>query len=378
MIRKRILLASLLKPVSDSRLYEKIGKSLAKLPQVEVHVAGFQSLTPADETNITFHPVFSFKRLSFGRFSAQKSFWDLISKIKPEVLIVATHELLPVAWLYCKQSSCKMVYDVQENYFLNLTTQQVYPGVAGKALGQVVREIEKIIAPSINHFFLAEKAYAKELPFLGSRITVIQNKYLPPSNSIKLEREVPVSIKDIKPLRLLYSGTISKLYGVLDAVNFTKQLRTWVPQTELTIIGYCADKKFLVELKKHIQHLPFVRLIGGDALVPHQKILIQEQQHHIGLLPYHPHPSTFTCIPTKLYEYIGNGLVVVAEENPLWAEILQNSNAGICHSFAKELTQAGVENLIRGTFYQNGIPEDVFWREEESKVQRVVLDLLEQ
>jgi glycosyltransferase involved in cell wall biosynthesis len=377
MFRKRILLASLLKPVSDTRLYEKIGKSLAKIPQAEVHLAGFASALPSssDANGIYFHPIFSFSRLSVSRISAQLKFWKLLQKIRPAVLVVATHELLPVSWLYCKKHDCRLIYDVQENYFLNLSTQQVYPGLLGKAMGYLVRGIEKAVAPSVSHFFLAEQAYAQELSFLGSRFTILQNKYLPPLAVAPVtQHKAPVSLKGIKQLRLLYSGTISKLYGVLEAVKFTQQLRAWVPEAELTIIGYCADKEFLRELKHHIQPLPFVQLLGGGALVPHQEILAQEQQHHLGLLPYHPHPSTFTCIPTKLYEYIGNGLVVVAQENHLWANILERTQAGTCRSFLLELTSKEVEILLNRTYYQNGIPKAVFWQDEEQKVQRIIQD----
>ncbi len=291
-------------------------------------------------------------------------------------MVVATHELLFLSWLYCKLHPCHLVYDVQENYFLNLTTQKVYHSLIGKILGHTVRALEKTLAPAIRHFFLAEESYAQELPFLGHRYTVLQNKFLPPANHYSTLRTMPVSLADVKPLRLLYSGTISRLYGVLEAVEFVTQLRTFVPHAELTIIGYCAEAGFLQELKARIEPLSFVTLIGGDSLVPHEEILGQEQQHQVGLLPYRPHPSTFNCIPTKLFEYIGNGLVVIMEENPLWAEILRKHNAGLTIPFARVLTQSQVEILFQGTYFKAGIPLEVFWEKEEQEVQAVISQLL--
>ncbi|KAA3438054.1 glycosyltransferase family protein [Rufibacter hautae] len=378
MIRKRILLASLLKPVSDTRLYEKIGQSLAKLPQVEVHVAGYNAPLPsyAQSDKITFHPVFDFKRISFGRLGAQLKYWRLLKKVKPALLVVGTHELLPLGWLYCRLHSCQLVYDVQENYFLNLLTQKVYPGVLGKILGHAVRSLEHAIAPSISHFFLAEEAYRLELPFIGHRYTVLQNKYLPPTQETSVPRSLPVILQEEKPLRLLYSGTISRLYGVMEAITFTQNLRQWVPSAELTIIGYAADAAFLEEVKARVAPLCFVTLLGGNTLVPHNEILAQEKLHHIGLLPYRPHPSTFTCVPTKLFEYIGNGLVVIMESNPLWQKILQDHEAGVVLPFARAITPKKIEALLEKPYYQNGIPEQVFWMEEESTLQGVVIKLL--
>ncbi|WP_205504535.1 glycosyltransferase [Rufibacter psychrotolerans] len=379
MIRKRILLASLLKPVSDTRLFEKIGLALAQMPQAEVHVAGFRAPLPgsaAGSSNLHFHPVFHFKRLSWGRLKAQRTYWKLLQRVKPHLLIVGTHELLPLSWWYCRANTCKLVYDVQENYFLNLTTQEVYGGFWGKLLGQLVRGMEKALAPRISHFFLAERSYAQELPFLSHRYTILENKYLPVPTLDATFRKTPVKLAEHLPLRLLYSGTISRLYGVREAVAFTRQLRQWVPQAELTIIGYSAETAFLEELRRLIAPLPFVQLMGGDRLVPHQEIVAQEQLHHIGLLPYRPHPSTFSCIPTKLYEYLGNGLVIITEENPLWQAILEETNAGVTLSFAEGLTAEKVEVLLGQPYYQQGIPPQVFWREEADQVRSVARALL--
>ena len=40
--KRRIVLASVLKPVNDSRMFEKMGQSLA--PYYEVHIMGTQSI----------------------------------------------------------------------------------------------------------------------------------------------------------------------------------------------------------------------------------------------------------------------------------------------------------------------------------------------
>jgi glycogen(starch) synthase len=377
MIRKRILLASLLKPVSDTRMYEKIAHSLAQIPEADVHVAGFAgsaSLPP--DSRITVHPIFQFQRLSLERFTSQKKYWKLLNQLKPDLLIIGTHELLFLSWLYCRRSACRLVYDVQENYFLNLSTQQVYPRIIGKALGITIRGMEQVFSSGIDHFFLAEESYAQELPFIGQRYTVLQNKYLPPSPEKTHIRTTPVSLRNVRPLRLLYSGTISRLYGVKEAVLFTRQLRAWVPDTELTIIGYSADAEFLKELQNEIKNDAFVILIGGDSLVPHNEILAQEQEQHIGLLPYRPHPSTFSCVPTKLFEYLGNGLVTVMEKNPLWDEMLQRTNGGGPFSFDQALTPDFVRELLDKTYYRHGIPAEVFWQDEAQKVQRVAKELL--
>ncbi|GAA4297438.1 glycosyltransferase [Nibribacter koreensis] len=376
MFRRRILLASLLKPVNDTRMYAKLGQSLTKLGAVDMHIAGFDAPLPEPST-ISFHPIFRFKRISWQRLTAQWRFWKLLKKLKPEVVIVCTHELLTMAWWYKKKHGGKLVYDVQENYQLNLQTQQVYGSFLGHLLGSVIRAVETRASKSIDHFLLAEASYASELPFLGNRYTVIENKFKalePATNSF---RDIPVNLKDEKPVQLLYSGTISELYGVLEAISFAKQFHKVVPCSTLTIIGYAPEEAFLQKVKAIIKELAFVRIIGGSALVPHTQILEQERKSHIALMPYRPHPSTMNCVPTKLYEYLANGLVVIAQTNPLWQGILEDARAGISLDYKNPLSENQIEEIVKDTYYPLGLPKNVFWEQEEKKLLSVMEGILQ-
>ena len=63
MKKRRIVLASLLKPVNDTRMFEKIGVSLAQSGQYEVHIIGYPSGTSVSEPNVHFHPLPRFKNI---------------------------------------------------------------------------------------------------------------------------------------------------------------------------------------------------------------------------------------------------------------------------------------------------------------------------
>ena len=96
MRKTRILIASVLKPVNDTRMFEKVGQSLAKLSETEIHIAGFKAKNLSNASGIYFHPIFSFNRISFGRIQAQWNYYKLLLQLKPEVIIPNTFELLPV------------------------------------------------------------------------------------------------------------------------------------------------------------------------------------------------------------------------------------------------------------------------------------------
>ncbi|WP_114784529.1 glycosyltransferase family protein [Botryobacter ruber] len=374
MCEKRILIASLLKPINDTRLYEKLGLSLAKLAGVQVHIAAYEAPLPeAPPHNLFFHPLFRFRRLSFGRLRAQLRFFRLLLRLKPDIVIASTHELLPVSFLYTLLSKSKLEYDIQENYALNLQAQQNYPWLLKHLFAFLVRSTEQLIAPAVAHFLVAEQTYLQELPFLEHRYTLIENKYKPGPNY----RQPPFPVHLSKEsLRLLYSGTIAEVYGIFEAIALADQFHQVYPGTTLTIIGYCAQPATLEKIRTLIRQKPYITLIGGNNLVPHQQIIDQIQKSDVGLLPYQPNESTFRCIPTKLYEYMAHALPMLLQHNPLWETILAQANAGIAVDFSKPAGQAIGEILFSKSYYQNGVPDMVYWDAEEVKLLQVMGQLL--
>ena len=378
MSEKRILLASLLKPINDTRLYEKLGSSLSKISEASIHLAGYEAPIPVEAPpNIHFHPIFRFGRLSTGRLVAQRDFYRLLQHIRPQLVIVSTHELLLTTLLYkTRYSGVRIIYDIQENYGLNLQAQHNYSWPLKHLLAMTVRGIEQVAASGIDHFLLAERSYDVELPFLSNRYTFIENKYKRRPEAPLVQ--APVSLPATGQLRLLYSGTIAEEYGVWEAIELAKQLQAIRPGTNLTIIGYCANGYTLANLKQVCQALPFVELVGGDKLVPHQRILQQIQESHIGLLPYRPNDSTFRCIPTKLYEYMAHGLPILIQQNPLWQGIVEGNDAGRSIDFSHLNVAELYHYLTDSILYKQGIPDTIYWESEEKKLLELIVPLLTQ
>jgi hypothetical protein len=50
------------------------------------------------------------------------------------------------------------VYDLQENYYQNIRYTDTYPPVIRHLLASTVRSVERISAPLVDHFLLAEKS----------------------------------------------------------------------------------------------------------------------------------------------------------------------------------------------------------------------------
>ncbi|MDB5268001.1 MAG: hypothetical protein JWP58_1041 [Hymenobacter sp.] len=354
----------------------KFAETLAGRAGTRVHVAGRGTAgASAEPAEISLHPIFNGRRLSLERLAAQWRYGQLLRRLKPDWVIVHAPELLPLTLLWqALGQGRKLIYDIRENYALNVSTQRVYQGLTRRWLAAGLRWVEARAARRAAGIILAEASYAAELPFLNelppARVVVLENKYQPHSGEIL--RQQPIKLPPpTEPLRLLYSGTISELNGVWEAIALAGQLRTaWPGRARLTVIGFCQQPELLRKLEQQAAaHADWLTLIGGFEPVPHARIVAEIGQSHLGLLAYRPHASTERCRPTKLFEYLAHGLPVLASPNSLWQELLNMHGAGLPIDFAQPIdATALVVRLQSHSFYPNGIPTDVLWTGEGKKL----------
>lgn len=380
-----ILLASVLKPLDDTRMLGKFGRTLAGRPGTQVHVAGRLAPTPPSlPANLRTHSLLHGSRLSLDRVWAQLRYWRLLRQLRPAVVFVHAPELLPatVVW-HLLGPGRRFVYDVRENYALNIRTQAVYPAWARNLLASLVRHLETLASARAAAVLLAERSYAEELPFAQLAATnlpptgtrryltlLIENKYQPyDEQPAPFPRRLPPVTE---PLRLVYTGTISELNGVWEAMRFVQHLRQAWPLAHLTIIGSCQQPGLLPRLEAAVAAArEAVTLVGGVALVPHAQVVAEIRRSHLGLLPYQPHPSTARCIPTKLFEYLAHALPLVLPPNPLWSNLAEKAEAGFGFDF-QQPAYPPAEELARllqsRVYYPTGPPAGAFWQSEAEKL----------
>ncbi len=358
---KRIVIASILKPVNDTRMYEKIGISLGNTNKYEVNIIGFYTKKYTHVENIKFYPIFKFHRLSFRRIFAPFLYFIYLVRIKPALIIITTPELLPATCCYKIFFKTKIIYDIQENYKLNILHNQVYPHAIKFLLAYIVRKTEVMCSSHISLYFLAEDCYKEELKFIGDRYKVLKNKYVQPKNI-----KAPSKLTD--KIHLIYTGTIARNYGILEAIHLSKELHKYQENIFLTIAGFCAEEKLYNEVLSKILGCEFIEMIGGKKLLPHEEIIRLIKIADFGLVPYQPDPSIENKIPTKLYEYLANKVPVILQNHKTWVSFCAPYGGFLAIDYKVFDTRA-VLDFCRSKFPVNDdIPYDLLWISEEKKL----------
>ena len=219
----------------------------------------------------------------------------------------------------------------------------------------MVRGIEWFTSPFINHFMLAEKAYSTELPFIGKRFTILENKALKPPSRLPQATQ--------QKINLLFSGTLDRSTGVFHAIALAKKLNEQSGNVSLTIIGFASLEKVRDEIQASTKHLPFIEMIGIDQQVVHSQILNAINSATAGIIYYPPSAHTVNRIPTKLYEYLAAQLPILYDAKATWRSLPQHCGAGLAVDFESPNCPEIIFGLISNKFYPQA-PEDVFWEAE--------------
>ena len=338
MKKQRIVIASLLKPVDDTRMFEKMGATLSDSGQYEIFIVGYPSRSIPVHANIHFLPLTSFSRISLGRLLAPLHVLRIVHQVNPQILIVNTHELLIVAVLNRILFGARIIYDVRENYYRNILYAGSFPLLLRPLLAAWVRLKEKLTAPLFDHFFLAENGYQKEMSFFRNRATVIENKA---TESKGLSRaRMPGK------LRLLFSGTLAESTGVFQAIDLAKKLHSLNDHIHLTLIGYCAKAETVKRIHQEIKESAFIQLHGGNYLVPHPEVIKAIYASDFGMICYPPSRHIENSIPTKLYEYLASRLPILLQNHPPWIELASRYQACIAIDFPTIDPQALLQQML--------------------------------
>jgi hypothetical protein len=358
-----VVIASVLKPVNDTRMYEKMAQSLISTGKFSVNIIGFSSITHSDFPDIKFHPIFQFNRRGYLRLLVNVPFFFRLCKLKPSLLIVTTPELSPASLLFrFLFSKTKIVYDIRENHHRNLVSNHQGKSRFRSLLIILVNWWERQLIGYSDQTILAEKGYLLEKPQLTRKsVAVIENKVIP-SNK-------PISRSSLKnPIRLLYTGTISTPYGIWDAIRFGIQLhQALAGEMQLAIIGHVTQSETYKQLIAISQKHPWIETTISNNPISHTQLLKKMEESDFGIVCHRLLPSIWNCFPTRIWEYMAYRLPFFLQRHHPWVHYCQPWHCSLPVDFSLETwpMHSLIAKMYREDFYQKGVPSDIYWERDK-------------
>jgi glycosyltransferase involved in cell wall biosynthesis len=312
----RVLQLSTVHPWDDNRICRKICVSLVE--------DGYDVVLMAREANsdasivpegVELH-VLPNPRNRILRGLISLGIWRRVRRLRPDIVHFHDPELIPAAILL-SLLGYKTIYDVHEDYPENIRIKQWVPWVIRRPLALMMKMLEKVATRTCAAVFVVTDKIGRRFP--QERTSQLRN--YPRLAEVEAGSTRPEEIRSDAPL--IFVGGLTTVRGICEMVeglNLAESL-----SRRLLILGSAKDKSLQDWLKEQENH-GHLRLEGWCT---RDEVVRAMAGARCGMLPYLPTPPHVDALPTKLFEYMGAGLPIIASDFPLWREIIHRQGCGL-------------------------------------------------
>ena len=224
-------------------------------------------------------------------------------------------ELISIG-LKLKKMGKKVIYDVHEDIPRQILTKPYLPLIFRKLFSAVIEKHENKRAKKMDIILTSTSHIKERFTPIHHHVEAIKNYPLLEEFNIKF-----ISKKKQQDIKLLYIGALTEVRGIRELLYAVSDL----PVT-LNIAGSFQDRKY----EEEMVNTPLWGKVNYHGFVNREKIQELLFQCHIGMVILHPTENYLQSLPVKMFEYMAAGLPVIASNFPLWKDIIEKHNCGIC------------------------------------------------
>ncbi len=356
-------------PRYDTRIFSKMCSSLAKNDDYQV------SLIVADgkgnETKNNVH-IIDVGAKTAGRISRMtkttKNVFKKAKEIDADIYHFHDPELIPIG-VKLKKIGKKVIYDIHEDFPRQILSKPYLSRLLSKIISFFFEKYENYCAKKFNYLITATPFIKKRFVNIGCDAIDVQNMPIL-SEFTNIE-----NIWEKKENAICYIGGITKIRGIFELIETMKLCK----KTTLYIAGPIEDNT----IKDKLKEIANINYLG---IIDRNKIAEVFKKTLCGIVTFQPLPNHNNAIPNKMFEYMSAGLPVIASNFPLWKEIIEGNNCGICvDPLNPEEIAKAIEYLIEnpekakemGENGKRAVLGKYNWDLEEKKLLKVYKDLSE-
>jgi len=207
-----------------------------------------------------------------------------------------------------------VIYDVHEDVPKQTYSKEYIPKVFQPLVAFLMRILENYSAKRFSQIITVTQSINERFILLNPNSEIINN--YPYSNELLSEINW-----EKKKNEVAFIGGISEVRGikqVIESMNYA--------DCTLNLAGEFETQKLKESLIAN-QYWSKVKYHGVVNRVQLKEMLMNSK---IGIVTYLPLPNHIKAQPNKMFEYMSAGIPVVASNFPLWKEIVEGNNCGIC------------------------------------------------
>lgn len=217
--------------------------------------------------------------------------------------------------LWLKFKGKKVIYDAHEDLPRQIISKEWIPGLTRVMVSRVAENIENFAARKFDAIVCAT-------PHITERFKKINKKVVNVNNyPILQELFIPKVVWSDKEEAVCYLGGISRIRGIYEMVEA-------IGKTNIKLLlGGSFESKYERKRSAEIYGWQNIDELGQINREDVKNIL---SRAIAGLVVLHPVVNYIDALPIKMFEYMSAGIPVIASDFPLWKEIVEGNQCGIC------------------------------------------------
>jgi glycosyltransferase involved in cell wall biosynthesis len=351
----------------DVRIFHKECSSLAKNGFSVFLVAA----NCADEIKNGVHIVGAKAEVA-GRFTrmlkTSRIVYEKALSLDADIYHFHDPELLPYG-LKLKKKGKKVIYDAHEDVPKQILGKYWINKYLRKTVAQTFRAYENYVSRRLDYVLTAT-------PFIRDRFIKVNSSCIDINNFPLLSELSSETDWTKKENEICYIGGISVIRGIFQLIDAMDKIEGY----KLNLAGNFSP----ANLREEIISKPSWNKVNEFGFVGrHETIKIMERSK-VGIVTFLPLPNHVDAQPNKMFEYMSAGIPVLGSHFPLWQEIIEKNNCGLCidPKDPKAIAEALMEILSNdssaeqmGKNGRKAVIEKYNWTAEEKKLVDVYFKL---
>lgn len=224
-------------------------------------------------------------------------------------------ELIPVGVKLKKQGKV-VIFDSHEDVPKQLMSKPYLHPLVRRSVSLAFAYYERKACRKLDAIITAT-------PFIRDKFMAINPRALD-INNFPMVGELDAMVPwDKKQSEVCYVGGITSIRGIREVVRSLESLQS---PARLNLVGRFNQASVEAEVKQS-KGWSSVNECGQLGRVEVREVLGRSMA---GLVTFLPLPNHVDAQPNKMFEYMSSGIPVIASNFPLWREIIEGSQCGLC------------------------------------------------
>lgn len=368
--KKKVFMCSSVHVWSDTRIFFK---EVSTLSASDYSIDLYAVSDKKNNTEIELPENVNLTIFSLGGKIKRPQRWKILYKeaLASNALYYHFHDpelLFLIPKIKKNKPTCKIIYDMHENFPKMLTTKEWIPRFIRIPTSKIAQNLEKKWLPMCDAVVFAESSYKNDYSYLNIEQCDLLNY---PTKQDKLTKEKSSSYT------FIYVGDLVEDRGLFEMLSLIKSLKLrGHNKVQLKLIGPMQDQ-LKVKVTAFISENNLFDNVIVYGRLPYSQIWKHYANSNVGLCLLHPIPNYLNSLATKLFEYMAAGLPILATNIPDWVELISSTETGYTTNIDNVMEIANLAEIMMSNekecekFARNGryFHENKFnWQSESEKL----------